>query len=65
MHLRTAADYEELFKMKIMDNYLQNNPVSLVEWRNLLLQENHDCQQEIELAYTNVKRELLGLKKEQ
>ena len=63
--MRTATDYEQIFKMRIMENYLKNEPVSLIGWRNLLLQENGHCQKEIELAYANVKRELLGVEEEQ
>ena len=65
LHLSTAIEYEEIFKMRIMENYLKNEPVSLIGWRNLLLQENGHCQKEIELAYVNVKRELLGQEEEQ
>ena len=62
--MRTATDYEQIFKMRIMENYLKNEPVSLIGWRNLLLQEDGHCQKEIERAYANVKRELLGVEEE-
>ena len=65
LHLSTSVEYEEIFKMKIMENYLQSKPVSLEVWKDLLLQGNRHCQKEIELAYANVKRELLGQQEEQ
>lgn len=63
--MSTAIEYEEIFKIKIMENYLHSKPVSLEGWRNLLLQSDQHCQKEIELAYANVKRELLGQEEEQ
>ena len=63
--MSTAVEYEEIFKIKIMENYLQSKPVSLEVWKDLLLQGNRHCQKEIELAYANVKRELLGQQEEQ
>ena len=63
--MSTAIDYEEIFKMKIMQNHLQSTPVSLVEWKNLFLRENQYNQKEIERAYANVKRELLGPEEEE
>lgn len=60
MTAHTISFYENQLRQQIMNNLSGENIISLQNYIKNLIQENTDDYQNINYAYLNIKRELVG-----
>ncbi|MFJ7661338.1 hypothetical protein ACIQXW_02960 [Lysinibacillus sp. NPDC097162] len=62
MTSHSISFYENQLKQQIMNNLSGQNGISLQTYMNRLIQENEHDYKNINYAYLNVKREIVGAK---